>query len=610
MIEVVSRRGACYNVGVMRSLVPLVFLVAAARLAAQDVSIHAVQGTGRVSPLAGQTVSVNGVVTAVKSNGFFVQSADGAADTNPATSEGIFVFTSSAPGVARGQQVRVRGRVTEFRPNDPLSSELTELTSPSIDILGTLQAMPAAVRIEPSREGGVDQLERYEGMRVTIRDVAVVAATEAARDERNGTATSRGVFYVAPASLARPFAEPGVDIRLALPATAPCCVPRFDANPERVRVDSDGQTGVAAADVAAGVRIPEITGVLDYSSHDYTILPDTAIASATSTPDALEPAAGGQTRVATFNLLRLYDDRDDPSTGDTVLSTAALDRRLRKLTRAIIDLLASPDVIGVQEVEDVSVLTTLADRVRAATGGTVDYAVFSIAGNDPSALNVGILARRGRVSLSNVRQMGKDATFIDPRDGSVDLLFDRPPLVANVEGGALRFTLIVNHLRSLNDIETNPFVRAKRAGQAEYIARFADERQRVAERVVIIGDLNARPHNDGWVDVIGTIVGRPAQPTEVLHATSDLVADDLVRLSPPPALDYTFVHEGNAESLDHVIVSGALLPHVRRMEVAHINADFPDVEAASESATRTSDHDVPVVTLSEAVPARKRTVRR
>ena len=57
---------------------------------------------------------VPGVVTAVRNNGFWMQ--DPMPDANPATSEGIFVFTSSAPTVIVGEAVTVSGLVSEFRP--------------------------------------------------------------------------------------------------------------------------------------------------------------------------------------------------------------------------------------------------------------------------------------------------------------------------------------------------------------------------------------------------------------------------------------------------------------------------------------------------------------
>src|SRR5215210_7211888 len=62
----------------------------------QSSRIREIQGAGHISPLDKTEVSgVNGVVTAKRANGFFMQ--DTAPDTDARTSEGIFVFTNAAP---------------------------------------------------------------------------------------------------------------------------------------------------------------------------------------------------------------------------------------------------------------------------------------------------------------------------------------------------------------------------------------------------------------------------------------------------------------------------------------------------------------------------------
>ena len=98
-------------------------------------AIHAIQGAGSTSPLAAQIVTTSGIVTGLRTNGFFVQEPDATVDADPNTSEGIFVFTSSAPpaAAALGNSVQVTGTVSEFIPSaDPSSPPLTELTSPTV----------------------------------------------------------------------------------------------------------------------------------------------------------------------------------------------------------------------------------------------------------------------------------------------------------------------------------------------------------------------------------------------------------------------------------------------------------------------------------------------
>jgi hypothetical protein len=77
--------------------------------------ISAIQGPGSASPLVGETLVIEGVVTAATPNlsGFFVQEETTDMDDNALTSEGIFVFYNDTLPV-EGEVVRVLGDVSEF----------------------------------------------------------------------------------------------------------------------------------------------------------------------------------------------------------------------------------------------------------------------------------------------------------------------------------------------------------------------------------------------------------------------------------------------------------------------------------------------------------------
>ena len=62
--------------------------------------IYLIQGDGSSSPFSQKRVSTFGLVSGVQSNGFYLQDPTG--DDDPQTSDGIFVYTSSAPGWKRG----------------------------------------------------------------------------------------------------------------------------------------------------------------------------------------------------------------------------------------------------------------------------------------------------------------------------------------------------------------------------------------------------------------------------------------------------------------------------------------------------------------------------
>src|SRR5690606_12171058 len=157
------------------------------------VAIHAIQGAGQHSPYDGQQVATSGIVTARKNNGFFLQTPDGEDDGNPATSEGIFVFTGSTPPdeALIGYRVLVQGTVSEFIPAaDPHQLPLTEITDASVATISTGHALPAPAVISADildPEGGLDQLEHLEGMRVTAPAFTVVAPTGGNINETEAT---------------------------------------------------------------------------------------------------------------------------------------------------------------------------------------------------------------------------------------------------------------------------------------------------------------------------------------------------------------------------------------------------------------------------------------
>src|SRR5918998_697934 len=91
-------------------------LLTAPAAAQTTTPIHDVQGNGGSSPVVGQTVTVVGVVTAVTSDGFFLQAEDANVDADPATSEGVFVVTPSATNSLVGCLCSVSGTVAEFVP--------------------------------------------------------------------------------------------------------------------------------------------------------------------------------------------------------------------------------------------------------------------------------------------------------------------------------------------------------------------------------------------------------------------------------------------------------------------------------------------------------------
>ena len=584
-----------------------------------SVAIHDIQGSGSSSPYAGMAVKTEGVVTGVKSNGFFIQVPDLEVDGNPMTSEGVAVFTSSAPPPAAvvGNRVSVIGTVSEFIPSaDPHSPPLTELGAPlTITLVSTGNPLPAAITLtasDTSPTGSIEQLERFEGMRVHVDSLTAVSPTQGTINETNATSTSNGVFYGVITGVDRPFREPGVEVPDPLPPGSPCCVPRFDANPERLRVDSDA-IGAPALEVTSGALVTNLTGPLDYSFRTYTICPEPGAppsASGNVAVTAVPLPGDGQFTVGSFNVERFFDTVDDPGTSDAVLTPLAFAHRLNKVSLAIRNILRAPDVIGLEEVENLTTLQAIADKISAdaVLAGQPDpaYQAFLVEGNDIGGIDVGFLVKSagGRVEVVDVTQEGKNTTYINPNNGQPELLNDRPPLVLRAivhhpSGPTFPVTVIVNHLRSLSGVD-DPVdgnrVRTKRRAQAEFVAHLIQARQ-VAdpdEHIVSVGDYNAFEFNDGYVDSIGTISGTPTPANQVVLASGDLVNPDLVETMQyaPGGQRYSYTFDGNAQELDHVLVTQNLVPRIATLSYGRLDADFPDsLRNDPNQPARISDHD-------------------
>ncbi|HTF37712.1 MAG TPA: BACON domain-containing carbohydrate-binding protein [Blastocatellia bacterium] len=591
--------------------------------------IHTIQGSGNTSPFAGQIVTTSGIVTGVKSNGFFIQAADADVDANPSTSEGVFVFTSSAPPAAAvvGNSVAVMGTVQEFIPSQDLNSPpATEIAgSLMVTLLSTGNPLPAAVTLtaaDTSPTGSIQQLERFEGMRVHVNSLTVIAPTQGTINEANATSVSNGIFYGVITGVARPFREPGLETPDPAPAGSPCCIPRFDANPERLRVDSDGLTGGVKLDVTTFVTVTNLTGPLDYAFRTYTILQDPPPApqpgvSANISAIPVPVPDADEFTVGSFNMERFFDTTDDPTVQDVVLTATAFNNRLNKASLAIRNVMRTPDVIGIEEMENLTTLQMVATKINndavAAMQPNPNYQAYLVEGNDIGGIDVGFLVKAARVTVIDVTQFGKDTTYIDPNNGQPALLNDRPSLVlratvtdtSSPQHGAVPtfpITVIVNHLRSLSGVD-DPVdgnrVRTKRRAQAEYLANLIQSRQTAdpSERIVSVGDYNAFQFNDGYGDSIGTIKGTPTPPSEVVLASSDLVNPNLIDLldTVPHDQQYSFSFDGNAQVLDHELVNSSLLPYFNRIAYARNNGDFPEsFRNDPNRPERISDHDMAV----------------
>jgi PKD repeat protein len=629
--RVAARGGAL--LGVVGAL-----LLTAPAAAQTTIPLHDVQGPGASSPIVDHTVTVVGVVTAVTSDGFFLQEEDANVDADPATSEGVFVFAPSAASPSVGCRCSVTGTVIESVPStDMLQPPETQITAPTAIVPGGVaQTLPAAVPLSatfPDPAGPFDQLERLEGMRVGVPSLTVTAPGEGTIDEPSGTATATGVFHGVVTGLPRPFREPGIRAPDPAPSGSIPPIPRFDGNPQTLRVDSDA-AGQAIVDPATATVV-SVEGPLRYQVRYYTIAPSSPITAAGgASPVPVAPPGAGEYTLASLDLQRFYDDVDDMSIGEPVLTTVAFANRVEKASRAIREFLRTPDIVAVQEAENLSALQVLASRINAdaVTAGDPDpgYAAFLVEGQAPSGLDLGFLVRTSpvagstpRVAVQAVVQELAGTLLVNP-DSSTGSLWESPPLrldaVVNGPGGLSQAIDVINvQFRSRDGIDsiatgTNGWatvgaeVRGRRHNQASDLADLVQTRQTAdpTERIAVVGGFESFLFNDGFVDVLATLRGTPTPDSEtaVPGDGADRVDPDLQLLEPDPP-GYSVIDRGDAAATDHVVVNEDLEEKAAGLQYAHIAADFPETDRNTAlTPTRVSDHDPLVASfvLNQAPP--------
>jgi uncharacterized protein len=602
----------------------LVFLFVGLASAQTFTPINRIQGEGNASPLNGKQVMTRGVVTAIVRRGIYIQTPDAETDNDPKTSEGIYVFFNreELPKVEPGNLVEVSGRVTEYVPrNEPYALSLTEIITPSVKVISKDHPLPVPVVLtaaDLNPKGRLDQMERFEGMRVKVDALNVVAPTGGFVNAKSGVATSNGIFFGVLMGTPRPFREPGLDIMKILIDKLPQTIPAFDMNPELLRVDSNSQVGANPIDVTSGAVLKNVTGVVDYAFRFYTLVIDAANPPPVEdlrTYVASSPAGEREVTVGAFNLENFFDDeKNSPGVrSKTVVTRENFQRRVNKASLAIRTVLSMPDVLGVVEVENLRALKVLADKINAdaAAAGQPNprYEAFLESGNDGRGINVGFLVKTAKIKVVQTRQLAKEVTFESGTAGDAKL-YDRPPFLIRVEAidskatQPLALTVVVNHFKSYLGIDSEKDgdrVRRKRRLQAEWLANFVVESQKTnpAERIALVGDFNAFQFNDGYNDLIGILKGKSEQnviePSKTNYQTGVINLIDYIE----PVRRYSYIFNGSAQALDHILINKAAQERALKFGYARLSADFPLIYRNDDKRPeRTSDHDAPIVYFS------------
>jgi predicted extracellular nuclease len=574
----------------------------------QSAKIHDVQGSGETSPLAGNVVVIEGIVTGDfqggasgthgNLQGFYVQEEDADADADPQTSEGIFIFDGNNPAtnVAEGDLVRVLGPVSEF-------NGLTEITSfNDITVISSGHGLPAVIELSlPVTD--IAEFEAFESMYVTFPQALAIA--EYFNFDRFGEVVLSTARLAQPTAVFDPGSlEQGELADLNNRSQITLDDGRSNQNPDPA-IHPNGSEFTLLNLFRGGDTVEGATGVLDYRFSLYRIQPTLAGAYTSVNPrTALPDDVGGSVQVSSFNVLNYFNGNGVGGGFPTSRGAANLVEFNRQRDKIIAAMVAiDADVFGLMEIENdgygaTSAIQDLVNGLNNATApGTFAFVDPGVPVIGTDEIAVGLIYKPASVS-----PLGSSAIL----DSSVDPLFlddkNRPVLAqtfGEVAGNGV-FTVAINHLKSkgtdcndvgdpdLGDGAGNCNMTREDAAMALVDWLDSDPTGSNDADFIILGDLNSYDKED---------------PIDVLVGAgySDLAAEFGGEFA------YSYVFDGQLGYLDYALASPVLSPQVSGATEWHINADEADLidytmtfKAPAQDAIyapdpyRSSDHD-PVI---------------
>lgn len=557
-----------------------------------QLEIHDIQGCSHTSPYKGQKVKdVVGVVTHKVSNGFTMQSIS--PDDQFCTSEGIFVFTKDYPNVMVADLVRVDGYVDEFTDGEPDDYNLSQTeiskaeytviqsdhTLPQPFVIDDMKgSLPTAVidndgmmKFEPG-EDGLDFFESLESMLVEIRSGLVVAS----RNDYNEIIVVPDVF---------------THINLISKHGA-IITTQNDANPEKlmIKLPSNYRDQINMGDRFQTL----IIGVMDYSYGNFKLMayPPIEIISHDKEVEPFVPISNGLT-LATYNLENL----------------SPMDENIRftGFARHIVKMLHSPDVLVVNEIMDNSgsiddgvvnsdkTIIKLINAIQKAGGPNYSFSDTPPINNQDGGLEGGnirtVLLYREDNGIS-LEESDPFVNGITNKDGKF-LIRQNPSLIGEnssafkgtrkprlwlLNQNGRQFFVVGVHLTSQganspdwgNQQPPLKPEEGQRVKQADLINEELSDIHLTNPDIPIFiaGDMNDIPWSKTMYTLSKDIFSNTADPST-------------------PEENYSYIFEGNAQTLDFIFVNQNLVSDVLQARFVHVNTYLDKSDAIS-------DHD-PVI---------------
>ncbi|WP_052427512.1 chitobiase/beta-hexosaminidase C-terminal domain-containing protein [Neobacillus niacini] len=553
------------------------------------ISIHDIQGEGHYSPYAGQNVTnIVGLVTFVAdNNNFYIQELK--PDKNDKTAEGILVY-QMPHGVKVGDVVKVSGQVKECileGYEDKLKTDLpvTKINANAIQVTTSNQKLPLPVvigkdRIPPTEvidndsfsvfdpdEDGIDFYESLEGMLVQIENAKIVAPQK------------HGEIVVIPGTMKTNTKAGGLRIS------------ENDFNPERIAININDKSFVTKM----GDRFEgPIKGVISHSYSNFKVL---------SKKEELPKLVQGSNEREITTIIPDPKKITIASYNVENFSTRSKDSKVTRLAEAIVKNMKQPDIIGLIEVQDndgpTDSCTTDASKSAAVlitkikSLGGHEYLYTDIEpedkadGGEPGGnIRVGFLYNPDRVSLMKgtkgtaTQAIGFENHRLTLNPGRIDptnsaFHSSRKPLAAQFKFNGKDVIVVANHFNSKGG--DNPLFgkvqppvfhsEEQRIKMANVVNSFVKDIQSKKKdaNIVLLGDFNDFEFSNPLL----TLKGK-----ELINMIEKVPAEER----------YTYNHEGNAQVLDHVLVSNNMAANTQ-VDIIHINSGF------MEKHGRASDHD-------------------
>ncbi|EIC08577.1 LPXTG-motif cell wall anchor domain protein [Microbacterium laevaniformans OR221] len=575
-------------------------------------SIAAIQGSADKTPLNGQTVTTEGVVTAHYAtggyNGYVIQTpgTGGTVDLSTHTaSDAIFVYAKTsavASEVALGDTVRVTGTAGEFNGLTQLTVDAGKATK----IADAAKPTPVVLTTWPS---AITQRESLESMLVSVSSTFTVTNTNNTnRYGEVGLAAGAGVLRQ-PTDVARPGSSEAEAVAA-------------DNLARGVILDDGGSLDYAArANKGAGALLngdltpayvsldkPVVVGgtaslsgafVLDYRNNAWKLNPVSFLAgdgktqgqaSFTNPRTAAPASVGGDLSVGSFNVLNYFttlgssDASCQPYTDRAGVGTnvrggcdlrgawgaADLARQQSKIVSAINTLDAS--VVGLMEIENSAkstpstpdkAVSTLVAALNAAAGSE-KWAYVPASAQLPDASQQDVIRNAIIYQPARVAPVG-DALALGTQSGSGQA-FDnaREPIAQKFApaGGGEPFLFVVNHFKSKGSSGASGSQADQKDGQGAWnparVAQATALRDWVSsitttgEAAVLVGDFNSYTQED---------------PLKVLYDAGYTDAESALKVGRS-----TYSFDGLSGSLDHVLLNAAAGKRVTGGDVWNINS--------------------------------------